>query len=83
MAYLSTPDPSAPNDGAVYQYNFQLLSVAVSLVYAYGLGLPAALWASLRYMGVDASEWSLVEAWAVWGYVQFIWIPVAVCFCFS
>ena len=52
-------------------------------MYAYGLGLPAALWASLRYMGVDASEWSLVEAWAVWGYGQFIWIPVAVCFCFS
>ena len=76
-----------------YNYNFQLLSIAVSLVYgelfydlfketnsdmlkAYGLGLPALLWATLRYSGV--TEWSLVEAVAVWGYGQFIWIPVAV-----
>jgi len=56
-------------------YNFELLSIAVSLVYAYGLGLPAALWLALRYLGV--SEWSLVEAIAVWGYGQFVWIPVA------
>lgn len=68
-SYLSHPS-------AQYDYNFQLLSVAVSLVYAYGLGLPALLWTALRYMGV--SEWSLIEAIAVWGYGQFVWIPVAV-----
>lgn len=85
-AYLSDPNVE-------YNYNFQLLSIAVSLVYgelfydlfketnsdmlkAYGLGLPALLWATLRYLGV--TEWSLVEAVAVWGYGQFIWIPVAV-----
>lgn len=58
------------------EYNFQLLSVAVSLIYAYGLGLPALLWIALRYMGVN--DWSLVEAISVWGYGQFVWIPVAV-----
>ncbi|EJD01879.1 Yip1 domain family protein [Fomitiporia mediterranea MF3/22] len=67
-SYLS--DPSAQ-----YNYNFQLLSIAVSLVYAYGLGFPALLWGALRYMGV--TEWSLVEALSVWGYGQFVWIPVA------
>lgn len=60
-----------------YNYNFQLLSIAVSLVYAYGLGVPALLWGGLKYLGV---EWSLVEAIAVWGYGQFVWIPVAVRF---
>lgn len=68
-SYLSHPS-------AQYDYNFQLLSIAVSLVYAYGLALPALLWGALRYMGVQ--EWSLVEAVAVWGYGQFVWIPVAV-----
>jgi hypothetical protein len=59
-----------------FNYDFKLLSIAVSLVYAYGLGLPVALWVVLRYLNV--SEWSLVEAIAVFGYGQFIWIPVSV-----
>jgi hypothetical protein len=67
--YLST-------HGTPYDYNFQLLSIAVSLVYAYGLVLPILLWLALRYLGVG--EWSIIEAVAVWGYGQFVWIPVAV-----
>ncbi|CAA7266280.1 unnamed protein product [Cyclocybe aegerita] len=67
--YLST-------DGKPYDYNFQLLSIAVTLVYAYGLGIPVLLWVALRYLGVG--EWSVVEAIAIWGYAQFAWIPVAV-----
>lgn len=61
--------------GTPFNYDFKLLSIAVSLVYAYGLGLPVLLWAALRYFGV--SEWSLVEAVAVFGYGQFVWIPVS------
>jgi len=68
--YLSSPGTTE------YDYNFQLLSIAVSLVYAYGIGLPILLWLALRYLGVG--EWSVVEALAVWGYGQFIWIPVSV-----
>jgi len=68
-AYLSTDD-------AQYDYNFQLLSIAVSLVYIYGLAFPILLWLALRYLGVG--EWSVVEAIALWGYGQFVWIPVAV-----
>jgi hypothetical protein len=68
-SYLSkSPEPT--------EYDFQLLSIAVSLVYAYGLGFPVVLWLALRYMGIG--EWSMVEAVAVWGYGHFIWIPVAV-----
>jgi hypothetical protein len=67
--YLSAP-------GTEYDYNFHLLSIAVSLVYAYGLALPVLLWLALRYMGVG--EWSVVEAVAIWGYGQFVWIPVSV-----
>ncbi|KAG5340074.1 hypothetical protein C0989_002873 [Termitomyces sp. Mn162] len=68
-AYLSAP-------GTDYDYDFTLLSVAVSLVYAYGIGLPVLLWLGLRYLGVG--EWSVVEAVAVWGYAQFVWIPVSI-----
>ena len=45
-------------------------------MYAYGIGVPLALWAVLRYLGV--TEWGLVEAWSVWGYGMFVWIPVSV-----
>lgn len=46
-------------------------------MYIYGLAFPILLWLGLRYLGVG--EWSIVEAVAVWGYAQFVWIPVSVC----
>jgi protein YIPF1/2 len=70
-AYLSTDDPSK-----VYDYDFTLLSLAMTLVYAYGIAVPVLLWMALRYIGVG--EWSVIEALAVWGYGQFVWIPVSV-----
>lgn len=69
--YLSSSD-------AEYDYNFQLLSIAVTIVYSYGLAVPVLLWLALRYIGVG--EWSVIEALSVWGYAQFVWIPVAVSF---
>ena len=73
-AYLS--DPADSSAAVVLEYDFGLLSTAVALVYAYGLGVPVLLWLALRYLGVG--EWSVVEAVAVWGYGQFVWIPVSV-----
>jgi len=57
------------------QYDFQLLSLAFILVYVYGIGWPTLLWLGLRYKGLG--EWGLIEAIAVWGYGQFIWIPIS------
>ncbi|CAE6451312.1 unnamed protein product [Rhizoctonia solani] len=57
-----------------FDYDFALLSVGASLVYAYGIGTPFAVWGALRYLG---TEWSIVEGIAVWGYAMAIWIPVA------
>ncbi|KAF8508723.1 Yip1-domain-containing protein [Hysterangium stoloniferum] len=57
-------------------YDFQLLSIAVTLVYVYGLAIPVLLWIVLKYLGVG--EWSPAEAVAVFGYGQFVWIPVSV-----
>ncbi|KAJ3746499.1 hypothetical protein DFH05DRAFT_1485477 [Lentinula detonsa] len=68
-AYLSSAEGE-------YDYDFGLLSQAVGIVYAYGLGLPVLLWISLRYMGVG--EWSVVDAVAIWGYALFVWIPVSI-----
>ncbi|KAJ6623631.1 Yip1-domain-containing protein [Mycena sp. CBHHK59/15] len=67
--YLSAP-------GTKYDYDFGLLSIAVTLVYSYGLALPVMLWLALRYLGVG--EWSVVEAVAIWGYAMFVWIPVSI-----
>ncbi|RXW20859.1 hypothetical protein EST38_g4979 [Candolleomyces aberdarensis] len=68
-AYLSA-------DSEKFDYDFKLLSIAMSLVYAYGIALPVLLWLALRYLGVG--EWSVVEAVSLWGYGQFAWIPVSV-----
>nr|GAT60782.1 predicted protein [Mycena chlorophos] len=68
-AYLSDPN-------AAISYDFGLLSIAVPLVYSYGLALPTLLWVALRYLGVG--EWSVVEAIALWGYSMFVWIPVSI-----
>ena len=57
-------------------YDFSLLSTAFALVYIYGLAWPALLWVALRYYGLG--EWSMIEAIAVWGYGQFVWIPISV-----
>ncbi|KAF8688675.1 Yip1 domain family protein, partial [Rhizoctonia solani] len=58
-----------------FEYDFALLSIGVSLVYAYGFGTPFAVWGALRYLG---TEWSIVEGIAVWGYAMAVWIPTAV-----
>ncbi|KAG8761864.1 hypothetical protein FRC11_012675 [Ceratobasidium sp. 423] len=57
-----------------FEYDFALLSIGVSLVYAYGIGTPFAVWGALRYLG---TEWSIVEGIAIWGYAMAVWIPVA------
>lgn len=76
VAYLSSQE---------VDYDFALLSTAVGLVYAYGLGVPVVLWGVLRYWGVvgmGGEGWGLVEAVGVWGYGMFVWIPVSVSFWF-
>lgn len=67
--YLSTTD-------SPYDYNFGLLGLAATIVYAYSFGVPIALWLALRYLGVG--EWGIVDALGVWGYALFVWIPVSV-----
>ncbi|KAG7095696.1 hypothetical protein E1B28_006410 [Marasmius oreades] len=68
-SYLSEPDKQ-------YDYDISLLSIAVGLVYAYGIAFPILLWLALRYVGVG--EWSIVEAVAIWGYSMFVWVPVSI-----
>ncbi|KAI0049508.1 Yip1-domain-containing protein [Auriscalpium vulgare] len=62
-------------------YDFALLSVAMGLVYTYGIGVPVILWGVLRYggiIGTGGEGWGLVEAVGVWGYAMFVWIPVSI-----
>ncbi|KAH9967503.1 hypothetical protein BC827DRAFT_1264300 [Russula dissimulans] len=59
------------------EYDFALLSTAVGLVYAYGIGVPLTFWAVLRYTSISEG-WALVEAVAVSGYAMFVWIPLSI-----
>ncbi|KZT72620.1 Yip1 domain family protein [Daedalea quercina L-15889] len=66
---------SNPSAATHIVYDFSLIFTGTSLVYSYGLLVPVLLWFGLRYLGVG--EWSVVDAVAIWGYGQFVWIPVA------
>ncbi|KAJ8597689.1 Yip1-domain-containing protein [Rhizopogon salebrosus TDB-379] len=63
-------------EGAAYEYNFGLLSLAATIVYAYAFAVPVLLWLALRYIGVG--EWGVAEALGVWGYSLFVWVPVSI-----
>ncbi|KAI1775328.1 Yip1-domain-containing protein [Hypoxylon cercidicola] len=58
-----------------FEYDFKLLSGAAGLVYGYTLVIPVLLFGALRYFGSESAN--LLECWALYGYANLIWIPVA------
>ncbi|GAM84526.1 hypothetical protein ANO11243_025220 [Dothideomycetidae sp. 11243] len=58
-----------------YVYDFRLLSGAAGLIYGYTFVLPVMLWGVLRWFGSESAN--LLECWALYGYANLIWIPVA------
>ncbi|WPG97759.1 Hypothetical protein R9X50_00054000 [Acrodontium crateriforme] len=58
-----------------FAYDFTLLSGAAGLIYGYTLFIPLGLWGVLKYFGSESSN--LMECWALYGYGNLIWIPVA------
>ncbi|KAH6658953.1 hypothetical protein BKA67DRAFT_2337 [Truncatella angustata] len=60
---------------APFLYDFKLLSGAAGLIYGYTLVIPILLFGALRYFGSESAN--LLECWALYGYANLIWIPVA------
>ncbi|KAI1339505.1 hypothetical protein F5Y15DRAFT_415909 [Xylariaceae sp. FL0016] len=58
-----------------FAYDFELLSGAAGLIYGYTLFIPILLFGALRYFGSESAN--LLECWALYGYSNLIWIPVA------
>jgi len=58
-----------------YSYDFGLLSGAAGLIYGYTGIIPICLWATLKWFGSESAN--LLECWALYGYANLIWIPVA------
>ncbi|CAG8973835.1 hypothetical protein HYALB_00005580 [Hymenoscyphus albidus] len=56
-------------------YDFKLLSGAAGLVYGYTLFIPMVLFLALKYFGSESAN--IFECWALYGYANIIWIPVA------
>ncbi|KAG5954871.1 hypothetical protein E4U58_007421 [Claviceps cyperi] len=61
---------------AQFAYDFRLLSGSAGLVYGYTLFIPMVLFLALRYFGSESAN--LLECWALYGYSNLIWIPVAI-----
>ncbi|KAI9683865.1 MAG: hypothetical protein M1829_004199 [Trizodia sp. TS-e1964] len=58
-----------------FEYDFALLSGAAGLIYGYTGIIPIALWGLLKWFGSESAN--LLECWALYGYANIIWIPVA------
>ncbi|KAF1992396.1 Yip1-domain-containing protein [Aulographum hederae CBS 113979] len=58
-----------------YAYDFALLSGGAGLIYGYTGIVPIGLWAVLKWFGSESAN--LLECWALYGYSNLIWIPVA------
>ncbi|KAL1883788.1 hypothetical protein VTK73DRAFT_8324 [Phialemonium thermophilum] len=58
-----------------FVYDFRLLSGAAGLIYGYTFVIPVVLFLALRYFGSESAN--LLECWALYGYANLIWIPVA------
>ncbi|KAE9363525.1 Yip1-domain-containing protein [Stipitochalara longipes BDJ] len=58
-----------------FVYDFRLLSGAAGLIYGYTLVIPIILFLALKYFGSESAN--LLECWALYGYSNLIWIPVA------
>ncbi|KAK3722000.1 hypothetical protein LTR37_002816 [Vermiconidia calcicola] len=58
-----------------FAYDFRLLSGAAGLVYGYTVFIPLGLWGVLKWFGSESAN--LMECWALYGYGNLIWIPVA------
>ncbi|KAI4138714.1 MAG: hypothetical protein L6R39_006650, partial [Caloplaca ligustica] len=77
----------ASHHDKAFVYNFKLLSGAAGLVYGYTCFVPVGLWAALKWFSTSSSSGarigeressiSIVECWALYGYANIIWIPVA------
>lgn len=58
-----------------FEYDFRLLSGASGLIYGYTGLIPVGLWGVLKWFGSEGAN--LLECWALYGYANLIWIPVA------
>ncbi|KAM0712176.1 hypothetical protein Q7P37_011270 [Cladosporium fusiforme] len=58
-----------------FAYDFKLLSGAAGLIYGYTAFIPLGLWGVLKWFGSESAN--LMECWALYGYANLIWIPVA------
>jgi len=68
-------DYRANNGGTQFAYDFRLLSGAAGLIYGYTFVVPVALYLALKYFGSESAN--LLECWALYGYNNLVWIPVA------
>jgi hypothetical protein len=55
--------------------NLTFMIGAAGLIYGYTLIIPIALFLALKYFGSESAN--LLECWALYGYSNLIWIPVA------
>lgn len=63
------------NGGADSPYDFRLLSGAAGLIYGYTFVIPVALFGVLKWFGSEGAN--VMECWALYGYANLIWVPVA------
>lgn len=63
-----------------YEYRFDLLTGAASMLYSYTFIWPPILWAVTRYLGLlsDQPNATFIGFVSLYGYSNIVWIPVAI-----
>ncbi len=59
----------------IHRLGLPLLSTAVTLLYAYGLAVPALLWAATKWLGMEG--WAMTESLAIYGYAMSVFVPIS------
>lgn len=67
-------------DHTSYEYRFDLLTGAASMLYSYTFVWPPILWAVTRYQGLltEQPNATFISFISLYGYSNIVWIPVAI-----
>lgn len=61
-----------------YEYNFDLLTISISLFYGYNLLVPFALYAATSWLLKFPHRLSLTKLISIYGYTNILWVPITV-----
>lgn len=64
--------------GGKYEYNFDLLTISISLFYGYNIVIPLILYAITSWILKFPHRLSLTRVISIYGYTNILWVPITI-----